>query len=97
MKILLMSLLILCLVIPGILDVSATDKVVLPGVRITSIKSGNWNSAATWNVRIPTGTDTVVINNNHVITLDGNCYLHYLKSQTGGVMNFTPSSNLIYQ
>ena len=97
MKILLLSLLILCLVMPAMEDVSAAHKPVVPGVRITSVKTGNWNSASTWNVKIPTGVDTVVIDNNHVITLDGNCYLHYLKSNTGGVMNFTPSSNLIYQ
>lgn len=67
------------------------------GVKITSVQNGNWNSASTWDVKVPTGQDTVVIDNNHVITLDGNCYLHYLKSNTGGEMIFTSTSNLIYQ
>ena len=77
--------------------ITAKNKAAVVGVRITSLKSGNWNSASTWDVKIPTGQDTVVINNNNVITLDGNCYLHYLKSNTGGRMIFTATSNLIYQ
>lgn len=97
MKNLLLSFAILVLWITALRNISANDKAPVPGVRITSVQSGNWNSASTWNVRVPTGQDTVVINNNHVITLNGNCYLHYLKSQTGGQMIFTSTSNLIYQ
>lgn len=97
MKKLLFSSMIALLAMLAMKDVSATRKVAVMGVRITSLKSGNWNSANTWDVKIPTGQDTVVINNNNVITLDGNCYLHYLKSNTGGRMIFTATSNLIYQ
>jgi hypothetical protein len=37
---------------------------------ITSIASGNWETAATWDLnRLPTTVDTVIIDSNHTVTV----------------------------
>jgi hypothetical protein len=37
---------------------------------ITSIATGNWESATTWNLnRLPTNTDHVIIDTNHTVTV----------------------------
>ena len=58
----------------GIVDVGAYE---FQGNRIggtlISITSGNWEAGSTWNIgRKPLAGDVVIINNNHVVTLNEN-------------------------
>jgi len=39
-------------------------------VTVTSVASGNWNSAGTWDVGVPTASDDVVIAAGHTVTFD---------------------------
>jgi predicted outer membrane repeat protein len=60
------------------------DDAVPSGNVITSIKTGNWEDASTWDLnRIPILTDLVIIDQNHTVTLTG----------TGNAKNLSQRSN----
>ncbi len=57
----------------GCTGTDATSKTLNnPPIYVISIATGNWESSSTWDVgRIPQAGDTVIINTNHTVTLNG--------------------------
>ncbi|MEA5458674.1 hypothetical protein VB796_06485 [Arcicella sp. LKC2W] len=65
--------------------------------KITSQKIGDWANAQTWDCNcIPTGQDTVVVAHDS-ITISTEVSCHYLKSETGGKLHFTPTGKLAFE
>jgi CHRD domain len=74
----------------GIVDIGAYE---FQGSRIggtvTSIISGNWEMGTTWDVgRKPLAGDTVIINNNHIVTVNANGVLKNIELR--------PNAKVIY-
>jgi hypothetical protein len=63
---------------------------------ITSIVSGNWAVSTTWNAgRVPQAGDNVIIDSNHIVTLDGISTIKSLEYRgTGKLMMSTTASKL---
>ena len=59
------------------------------GGTVTSITSGNWELGSTWNIgRKPLAGDNVIINNNHIVTVNENGVLKNLE--------FKPNAKVVY-
>jgi hypothetical protein len=60
---------------------------------IQSAKSGNWSDTSTWTTNtVPTATDNVLINSNHVITLDANGATRDLTMNSGSILNINANT-----
>jgi len=60
---------------------------------IQSAKSGNWSDTSTWTTNtVPTATDNVLINSNHVITLDANGATRDLIMNSGSILNINANT-----
>jgi len=58
----------------------------------TSVATGNWNNAATWNpASVPTAADSVVIRAGHTVTLDANGTCGALT--VNGALNYSANNN----
>jgi hypothetical protein len=62
-------------------------------VTITSITTGNWESASTWNLgRVPLATDNVVIDQTHTVTITTNgATAKNVEYRPNAVLNFANS------
>lgn len=57
----------------------------LPGTTFTSVTSGNWGNASTWNTgTVPTVSDNVIIASAHMVTINTNAVCHNLTVGQGG-------------
>jgi len=68
--------------------------------QITSKKSGNWNSASTWNGgAVPTSSDAVIISDGHTVTINANAVCRNLTIGQGGAdiatLNFDGSARTL--
>jgi len=58
---------------------------------VQSLSTSNWNNPAAWSCNcIPSATDAILINSNHIITVPlalGNVYCASVKLQPGGQLN----------
>jgi trimeric autotransporter adhesin len=63
-------------------------------VTITSITTGNWESASTWNLgRVPLVTDKVIIDQNHIVTVTSNAATaKNVEYKIGANINFANST-----
>jgi hypothetical protein len=63
------------------------------GGTITSITSGNWESNSTWNIgRKPLAGDSVIINNNHTVTVNENGVLKNIELKPNAKVIYSISS-----
>jgi len=68
--------------------------------QITSRKSGNWNSASTWNGgSVPTSSDAVIISDGHTVTINANAVCRNITIGQGGTgsatLNFDGSARTL--
>lgn len=62
------------------------------GGTVTSIVSGNWEKGTTWNIgRQPLAGDTVIINNNHIVTINYDGVVKDIELKTGGKLLYSIS------
>jgi hypothetical protein len=60
---------------------------------ITSVVSGNWEDSRTWNLgRIPTINDTVVIDNNHSVTINSMGEMKHLILKDKGKLKYNTAN-----
>ena len=58
-----------------------------------SIKSGNWNDKSTWNInRIPLSIDSVIIDLNHIVSINGQYSAKWMSFRGNGTITFGTSS-----
>jgi hypothetical protein len=63
------------------------------GGTITSITSGNWEVGTTWNIgRKPLAGDNVIINNNHIVTVNANGVLKNIELKPNAKVIYSISS-----
>ena len=75
----------------GIVDIGAYEfQGSRMGGTVTSIVSGNWEASTTWNIgRKPLAGDTVIINNNHIVTVNNDGVLKNIEIR--------PNATLLYK
>ena len=57
-----------------------------------SIKSGNWNDKSTWNInRIPLSIDSVIIDLNHIVSINGQYSAKWMSFRGNGIITFGTS------
>jgi hypothetical protein len=83
---------------PNTIDLQIGENIGSPTGKLYSIATGNWSAAGTWSATsggascncIPTNVDTVFIENNFTVTMDGNSGVaRALNINTGGVATWT--------
>ncbi len=73
---------------------SATKSITLNGV-ITSVQSGNWSNAATWNCAcLPTANDAVTVSAGHTVTVNQAVQARLLKQN--GTLLFTTGGKVTF-
>jgi hypothetical protein len=75
----------------GIVDIGAYEfQGSRMGGTVISIVSGNWETGATWNIgRKPLAGDTVIINNNHIVTVNNDGVMKSIEIR--------PNATLLYK
>jgi hypothetical protein len=81
--------------VPDWNEIDAVELVTnLPGNAKISVQSGNWSNPATWSTNtVPAATDTVIISNEHTVTVDGNFSLKSLYLNIGGALTLNNTAN----
>ena len=72
---------------------SATTSVTIP-IMVISVRTGSWEDNSTWNVgRVPQLGDYVIIDNNHIVTLNGTGITKNLEYRGTGQLKFNTTSS----
>jgi hypothetical protein len=75
------------------IDAVALQSELPPGAKL-SVQSGNWSDPATWSAGgVPSATDTIILGNGHVVTLDVNASIKSGILGSGSTLNI-PSNTL---
>jgi hypothetical protein len=74
----------------GCISAKSGDITVTIGAPIAiSIKSGNWNDKTTWNInRVPLAIDSVIIDANHVVEIQGQYSAKWMSFRGNGTITF---------
>ena len=77
--------------LPGCVSVKSNDITVKIGAPIAiSIKSGNWEDKTTWNInRVPLAIDSVIIDLNHVVVINGAYLAKWMSFRGNGAITFS--------